>query len=727
MQLTKNETITKLSFVFKRFVFLLLVLALGRIDLFSIKGLLTIMFLPLAYISSLDYLILFFIGMLSSMNIYLVIYAISMYILLEILSHIHLIKLYVIPSIVATLLAIYAYIIYFHIDIAMLYNTLLLFLLEYVFMNITLELSTYFFHTTKLTKKDLAIFLSILLIICMNIYDYQPQTTLAIIYVIGIYSSYVISIKAGAYIGIISIFCFIFLGMGTLYDIIAMLMPIIVYSLYYSKTKIIFAFCYLMSELWIFFLPYDLWSTYFLKVLIACLIFILVPVYNFKTIENKLSASSLLENDKAKIKRKIELFSSLFEQITSAFKVEETPVNTNVYVGHFYNHVCKECSSNKQCYDRFNGNHKLVKLFVKGLDSKLNNGDIKYINNYCLNAKEYKEAIQNESSLYLQQIKLNQEYDLLKKNLYQQLDVVANILNSFSNNLSLPYSSVDEYILDLLESYDFHITYFKKNNLSKNEYELDIGITNVTTSKIQEDLIPILNQCYRSTFRIKNQLPKQKGYIQLKLVNSCEYYLNYGISQGSKDLDYCGDQYAIFEQGMNKVICMSDGMGHGKQAYEESLFVINLLQKFLNTGIVIKDSIQTMNTLLKIKNHVEMYTTLDLAIYNPYKNEMEFYKNGAMHSFIVRNGMVIEVKGRNMPIGIMSDIKTSYEKIELMVGDYIIMMSDGVDEYEEEAILNYIAEHKYESPQLICSYFNQDIIQCSTIDDATIIIMKIEQ
>ena len=215
--------------------------------------------------------------------------------------------------------------------------------------------------------------------------------------------------------------------------------------------------------------------------------------------------------------------------------------------------------------------------------------------------------------------------------------------------------------------------------------------------------------------------------MHLVLENKPISYMSHGIVQIGKDENYCGDQYAVFENGDKNIFAISDGMGHGKLAYQESSFLLDIFQKLLKTGAEVENCIKTVNALLRIKNRSDMFTTLDLAIFDAYRKEIEFYKNGSMHSFIIREEAIIEIEGRSLPIGIMSDVEAKYERVELVSGDYIVMMSDGVGEIEENQIINFILDHKQMSPQMIASSFNQALQNASAIDDVTLLIMKVEE
>lgn len=729
MQLTKSIEIKKVKNILRKGLFFITVGLLSQVSLFGIKGLLGMSMLSLAYASGYEFILMYFIALGLSFNIPMVILSVGIYVLLELTNILHLIKNFMIPIIVSLFIGIYVNLMYFDFTIMGMSESLLILLSQYMLQTINLELTNFFVHThvRKVTHYEYTILFSLLIIALMNLIPYNANLVLTCIYAIILYSAYSFGLKSSCYLGLFTLFLFIFMQFGSVYDLVTMMFPMIIYNVYKPKNKLIFAFLFILSNAWIPFLSIETLKIQAIKIGIASLIFLIIPGIKKTDIENRLSTSALLENDRSKIKRKVNEFSELFNKITSSFQIETTPTNSKLYVGHLYDEVCKECTCKDQCFDRYNGNHRLIKLFMKGLNTKLQLHEQKYIQNYCLNAKQYKDQLKIETSLFEQQEKMNKEYDLLKKNLYEQLMVVSGMLSDFQNNLSSHYGSLDDYVLSLLKSYHFEVEYLNREVIANNQYELDIGVKNITANEVVEDLIPLLNQGYNTTFRLKKQtIPKRKGYIHLLLENKTLSYLNYGVFQASKDDKFCGDQYAVFEYGNKSILAISDGMGHGKNAYDESSFLLDVLQRLIKTGVGIEKSITTMNALLKIKNRADMFTTLDLAVFDPYKNEMEFYKNGSMHSFIIRDEAIVEIEGRTLPIGIMSEIEIKHEKYELRIGDYIVMLSDGIDEAEETRIIDYIIEHNKQNPQMIASSFSASLEEASAIDDVTLLIMKIE-
>lgn len=729
MQLTKSIEVKKVKNLLRKGLFFLIVGLMSQVSLFGIKGILGMSMLSVAYVSGYEFVLMYFIAIGLSFNVPLVILSVGIYILLELTNLLRLLKSYIIPIIVAILIGIYINLMYYDFSVTGISESLIILLSQYMLQTLNLELTHFFvhIHARKVTKKEYTLLFSIVIIALLNLVPYNANLVLSLIYAIIVYSAYSLSLTSASYLGLFSLFLFIFMRLGNVYDLVTMLFPIIIYNVYKPKNKLVFAFLFVLSNAWIPFLSLETLKIQAIKIGVATITFLIIPAIKNTAIETRLSTSALLENDRQKIKRKVMEFGELFSKITGSFQVETTPTNTKLYVGHLYDEVCKECTCKDQCFDRYNGNHRLIKLFMKGLDTKLQLHEMKYVQNYCLNAKQYKDQLKTETTLFEQQEKMNKEYDLLKKNLYEQLMVVSSMLSDFENNLSHQYANQEEYVIELLKGYHFDIEYLHCETIANNQYELDIGIKNITANEVIDDLIPLLNVSYNTTFRLKKQvMPKQKGYVHLILENKTNTYINYGVFQSSKDDKYCGDQYTVFDYGSKNILAISDGMGHGKVAYDESSFLLDILQKFVKSGVGIEKSISTMNALLKIKNRSDVFTTLDLAIFDPYKNEIEFYKNGSMHSFIIRDEAIVEIEGRTLPIGIMSEVETRHEKYELRIGDYIVMLSDGIDEEQETRIIDYILEHNKQNPQVITSAFSTSLEEASAIDDVTLLIMKIE-
>src|SRR5699024_8240002 len=157
------------------------------------------------------------------------------------------------------------------------------------------------------------------------------------------------------------------------------------------------------------------------------------------------------------------------------------------------------------------------------------------------------------------------------------------------------------------------------------------------------------------------------------------YEMQTGVATAAKDGGLIsGDSYSLLELSKGKfAVAVSDGMGNGKRANEESSETIHLLQKMLETGISEKVAIQSINSILTLRTTDEIFSTLDLAIFNLYHAYVRFVKVSAMPSFIKRGSDVWQVSANSLPIGMIEHVELDTVTERLKPGDMIVMVSDG--------------------------------------------------
>lgn len=107
----------------------------------------------------------------------------------------------------------------------------------------------------------------------------------------------------------------------------------------------------------------------------------------------------------------------------------------------------------------------------------------------------------------------------------------------------------------------------------------------------------------------------QIGYTSILLKHELKYTLQLAKKQYALD-QQCGDSILTFGLDEHHYVALSDGMGQGYIAYKESKLTLDVLSQLLKNGIQLRDTLNTLNTLLKIKNQGDMYTTLDLFDFN---------------------------------------------------------------------------------------------------------------
>lgn len=174
-----------------------------------------------------------------------------------------------------------------------------------------------------------------------------------------------------------------------------------------------------------------------------------------------------------------------------------------------------------------------------------------------------------------------------------------------------------------------------------------------------------------------------KDVRELVLYEDVSFYTLPGIATEKKNgSSTSGDSFLLFdsEDGFHHV-CLSDGMGSGSDARQESEMVVELMEKFVEAGFSPETAIALMNSAMILQGANESYSTFDYANIDLYEGVLRLYKIGAACSFIKRNGRVKMLKGESLPTGVEWNQKPDIYEENLQNGDFLVMVSDGVVEY----------------------------------------------
>ena len=161
------------------------------------------------------------------------------------------------------------------------------------------------------------------------------------------------------------------------------------------------------------------------------------------------------------------------------------------------------------------------------------------------------------------------------------------------------------------------------------------------------------------------------------------FHVLQGVARLTKDhAQVSGDSFSFLElEGGECVMALSDGMGSGISACKESEMVIELIEKFLESGFQKETAIRMMNSAMVIQGEDGMFSTVDLASMDLYTGKCEFYKIGAAAAFIKRGEEVECISSASLPAGIFQQIEIEKSTRQLMDGDFVVLLSDGVLDY----------------------------------------------
>jgi stage II sporulation protein E len=506
-------------------------------------------------------------------------------------------------------------------------------------------------------------------------------------------------------------------------DVLAILLTFSIFFLWQPKTKLKATSIYILSHLILpFFINYQMYyhST---TILVSGLLFLIAPSLHIK--KEMLSTSFKETTNAHKLVQQASTFASLFKQLTTIFKESNNGVNAREYIGYMYEDVCSQCTSKEYCYHSTKGMSRLVKLINKGIVSTYNEEDLTYIKEYCINPKGYVTSIRRIHDNYHRVVRVNQENQYLKNDLFYEFSLLGNVFDNFSTHVARVQIG-EEHIKEHLEGYQFSISFLKQYRESEQSYTLEIGLMNITKKEVEEELLPILEAYLNETLEIISfrDAMHHLGYTSLVLKHSANYALQHGIQQFSLDPIACGDSYIVFQQNMNHYLAISDGMGQGKVAAKESHLTLEILSKLVINGIDLKDTLDAINTLLKIKNQSDMFTTLDLCTVNLANARAKLIKYGAYSSFIISRDTITEIDCKTLPVGVVSHIPMTTYETHVSDGDVIVMASDGVGD-NFKTIIEETMDVMEEHPQEIATILMNKVLEQRNLDDISIMCIKI--
>lgn len=621
------------------------------------------------------------------------------------------------------LLTLIAGIYYAYIQIDLL-STLLLTVLTYINIVIFSYLAPLFIHgESELLTHERMKSLSVIIFICMmSLIPYSQLVTMILMRVfilIMIYHECLDDVLPGLfYVSMLMLL----IDRGYKDDILAILIPLFFFYMVKCRTKFTILSLYFVSHLILPFYLDFVYTYHGVIVVMSGLIFLACPMRRYKPILSSFQEVTI----KQQLSKQVDSFCRLFEQMTSLFNQAPDYNHSLEYIGYVYEDMCQNCSSQDTCFNQKYGPNRLVKLMNKGLKETYNEKDEDFIFHYCLKPEQYLQTLKAYRKDYHKMYRIQQEYQLMKKDLYHQFSLLNDVFHRFSSQLKIGHIE-EKHIFEHMSGYHFQIAHLKKYYESQSVYYIEIGLYETTKEEIENEFVPILETYLNETLNIETlKTPMhQLGYTYLVLKHTTRYYIQYGIAQCSKDPVACGDSYETFAMNENQYFAISDGMGQGSKASEDSTLTLDIVKQLIVNGISLNDTIQSVNALLKIKNRNDMFTTLDMIEVNLVLGNATLIKYGACPTYILRDYEIITLKSQSLPMGIISPIETSLEKFQLMENDIVFMVSDGFSHSFDD----FLEKNKYlideDHPKEIAHLFMNLVSDEDRSDDMTLFVLKI--
>ena len=109
----------------------------------------------------------------------------------------------------------------------------------------------------------------------------------------------------------------------------------------------------------------------------------------------------------------------------------------------------------------------------------------------------------------------------------------------------------------------------------------------------------------------------------------------------------------------------------------------------------------SVNQLLTFTGQ-DVFSALDMAVFDLATGDVDFIKVGAADGFIKRAREVEVVEAGSLPLGILDDIEPKITKAVLSAGDMVVLVSDGILDVfggEKVALAGFINNLDVTNPQ----------------------------
>jgi len=422
-----------------------------------------------------------------------------------------------------------------------------------------------------------------------------------------------------------------------------------------------------------------------------------LPFENLGPINRPSIVSPIIEKDLNEYtQNRIHHLAQVFDELSASFYPEEKPESDyqpgRGYLNYLYDavasQVCRQCSGYNYCWnhDCCNTCQELLDLFTL----TENQGTLRYedcppaFKKKCINTRDLISQINHLfDSLRLHEYwkeKLDTSQQILAHQLRGVAQVVKNLAEkiNFTNKIDL---QLREDLLKQAKRLGLKIQEISPLRRDKNQITIKVLAPQCQAEgKCEKDFLSAFSACVGVNLDItaKSCHSSQPGYCEFTLCPAFNYRVSSGVAQASRE-SICGDSYSVNTQKEGQAIAiLSDGMGVGEKAYQESHIAVKLVESLLNSGFDQEVAIKTINSVLLLRSNIECFATLDMVMIDLYSGEADFIKTAAAPSFIKRGSQVEVLRSSSLPMGILQDMEVFSQKINLFPEDIIVMISDGV-------------------------------------------------
>lgn len=388
--------------------------------------------------------------------------------------------------------------------------------------------------------------------------------------------------------------------------------------------------------------------------------------------------------------------------------------------------VCAECEARVLCWKEpikmGETIMKLIPAFDKGEIPKIEqpiDPQCEHLQDMLSSAYlSYNQALSQQANTVL----LSRQYAFVNR----QLRGVSEVLNGLAIRIKEDKWVDDRLENELLSALEKrHIPVISVDALYPNEHlllRISVDLNGTTVMDVQKAVAASLHKPVRL---LKVERKGMLGIFEIEEAQQLKASVAVASVPEHRN-GISGDATGEYRLAGGRVLyALSDGMGSGEKAHNESAAAIELLFNLYRIGFSRDLVYENVNRLLLTRAGSEMYATLDAVALDLFSKTAEVVKFGAPPTFLLRNGKVVRLSGEALPCGIVDEARPSMIELKIKKNDVFVLFSDGVYDVLGQAAERMIASVKGEENKELANALMKAALKQGQRDDMTVMVIRV--
>ena len=423
---------------------------------------------------------------------------------------------------------------------------------------------------------------------------------------------------------------------------------------------------------------------------------------------------TIINKDRADLKDKLTNLSQSLFDISNALVRDEGKITLNQMdlAIEVVNRTCKKCSHYQRCKKSLGGNStEIIVQELMGSAIEMGKASIldasPFLSSRCVNLNLL--IMKANEVLYERQEakKSCEEASENKRLLKEQVEGVAHVVGELGAGVGVPLRTdiaLEKRLKDAFNEAGVgvrEIMAFEDGRVNMSVMERDLA---------KNELRETISQTMGAPMWIYDKKIGINGEVSTFWEREPKYRVAYGERVTARDSAGSGDREAVIRLNSRKVmLCLADGMGHGREAKENSSCAMSLIEALYRAGFNHEMVLNSVSTLLKVRNKEE-FNAIDIAVIDTDSGEVDLIKQGAREGYIISPEGIKEISCGSLPLGIIEGVSPLTQTVKLTTRDFIVMFSDGViDGLGKERLEEILSKVKTRNPDEICDRVMENI------------------